>query len=375
MLKALLKSAARKAVCAPWRLLAGVGIDGVAPVPVQFVVEKANWSIRWDGIYITDGVNALRPNTAVVTDRPERAVRRIVHFGSQFMWSEWRRHLAPSNRYLVTYFHGKPEDGPVVARNLEDVLESLPQLEKVITAASITEQRLLGWGVPREKLIRIPIGVDTAHFRPPQPDERLELRRKFGIAKDQICIGSFQKDGVGWGDGLEPKLIKGPDLFLGVVGRLSRDFPIFVLLTGPARGYVKRGLERLGIPYLHRFLENYRELADYYRALDLYLVTSREEGGPKAIMESMASGVPILSTRVGMAPDIIENGINGWMAEMEDVDTLAEQAARVIVGPDYAENLVARARDDVAAYDWENIAAQHLNEAYASLLDERGKGP
>lgn len=373
MLKGGLKSIARRTACLSWRALEPLVAGRGTRAPVNFVVERSNWSIRWDGAYITEGVNRLRPGVAALTDRPERlAARRIVHFGSQYMWPLWGPHMSPTNRYLVTYFHGKPEDGPAAARNLEEVLRSLPRLDRVLTAATMTERRLLEWGVPREKLVRIPIGVDTALFTPAAPDERRELRARFGIPEDRVCIGSFQKDGVGWGGGMEPKLIKGPDVFLDVVHRLSREVPVFVLLSGPARGYVMRGLERMGIPYLHHFLEDYRQLADHYRALDLYLVTSREEGGPKAIMESMAAGVPIISTRVGMAPDLIVDGVNGWIADVDDVDALVEKALRTTLSPDLATSLKAQGRAGIGDYDWSVIATRHLDEVYAPLLDMMG---
>jgi len=273
------KSLVRHAQCFPPRLGASLGIYDPGTWPVNFIVEKANWSIHWDGRSITDQVNALAPATAQIYDEPRRLVNRVVHFGSQYMWASWGPHMSSSNRYAVTCFHGKPEDGPAAARNLEQVLQSLPRLDFVITAAKLMEQRLLAWGVPREKLVRIPIGVDTRAFRPATPSERQAFRQKLGIADDCFCVGSFQKDGLGWGDGLEPKLIKGPDIFLKTIDILRRERPVHVLLTGPARGYVKQGLERMGVPYTHNFLEHFSDLAQYYHALDVYLVTSREEGG------------------------------------------------------------------------------------------------
>jgi len=60
-----------------------------------------------------------------------------------------------------------------------------------------------------------------------------------------------------------------------------------------------------------------------YQALDLYIVTSRQEGGPKAILESMASGIPIVSTRVGQAADIIHHQQNGWMVDVGDVEAIS----------------------------------------------------
>lgn len=351
-------------------MLGGLGANMAKLAPVQFVVEKANWSIRWDGTYICQGVNAIRPGTAALTDHPERMAARIVHFGSQYMWPAWGPHMARSNRYIVTYFHGKPEDGPDAARGLEQILASVRRLERVITAASLTEERLLAWGVPRDKLVRIPIGVDLGLFRPSSPDEHRALRQQLGVPEGRICIGSFQKDGVGWGGGMEPKLIKGPDIFIDVVRNLSRHVPVFVLLTGPARGYVMQGLERIGVPYLHRFVEDYRDLAGFYRALDLYLVTSREEGGPKAITESMASGVPIVSTRVGMAQDVIIDGVNGWIAEVGDVDALVSKSLQTVDNPERSAALRRNGLSTVVNYDWQIIAKRHFDEAYRPLLED-----
>ena len=70
--------------------------------------------------------------------------------------------------------------------------------------------------------------------------------------RSAFVVGSFQKDGVGWEEGLEPKLIKGPDVLLAAVERLRQRVPeLWLLLTAPARGYVKEGLERIGVPYRH----------------------------------------------------------------------------------------------------------------------------
>ena len=146
------------------------------------------------------------------------------------------------------------------------------------------------------------------------------MRKKLGIPSTAHCIGSFQKDGIGWDEGMKSKWVKGPDTFLQVVQRLRRDHEICVLLTGPARGYVKSGLERIGVPYRHVWLKDYGEVAKHYWALDLYIIASRDEGGPLALLESMASKVPVVSTRVGMSVDLLVDGDNGLLSDVDDVD-------------------------------------------------------
>jgi glycosyltransferase involved in cell wall biosynthesis len=77
------------------------------------------------------------------------------------------------------------------------------------------------------------------------------------------------------------------------------------------------------VPYKHTYIKSYPDVAKLFQALDVYLVASRQEGGPKAILESMASGVPLVTTRVGQAMDMVKHGENGWMADVEDLESLA----------------------------------------------------
>ena len=131
---------------------------------------------------------------------------------------------------------------------------------------------------------------------------------------------------------------------------------------------MRSGLERLGIRYAYHYAPDRNELAKLYHPLDLYLVTSREEGGPMALMESMSSGVPVVSTRVGMAPDLIVDGVSGAFVDVGDVDGLAARAAELHALPDNAGALKAAARDAVMVADWSIVARRHLDEVWRPLL-------
>jgi len=365
-LRELFASSARCARCLGWQTAGRFGLRAAMP-EVAFVLERADWTLRWYGQYITNSVSAIHPGACGLVGDPARPLDRVVHFVSQHMWSNWGPFLSATNRYAVTFFHGKAEDGPDVARHIDRFLGLLPKAEKVITAASIMENRLIEWGVPREKLVRIPIGVDTGAFTFADDATRRSARKRLGVPDDRLCIGSFQKDGVGWGDGMEPKLIKGPDVFLDAVARIAKEKPVFVLLTGPARGYVKAGLDRLGIPFRHFYLDEYLRIIECYHALDLYLMTSREEGGPMSIMESMATGTPIVATRCGMAEDILVDGANGTLAPIGDAAAVAEQALGLVSDKNLLQTIRAQARKDVMPYDWSAVGRAHWEKIYAPL--------
>jgi glycosyltransferase involved in cell wall biosynthesis len=328
---------------------------------IFYVVERANWSIKHDGLSITKNLKF----TSSITTTHYGIRNSIVHYGSINTFIHEIKGLRiphKSNRVIVTWFHSAPNDS-----RIKYISEAIKYVDLWHTSCALTKKKLIQLGIPVNKIVQIPLGVNLNIFLPAKIKECLTLRKQFSIPDGKIVIGSYQKDGNGWEEGLEPKLVKGPDVFCDVVENLAKKKDIFVLLTGPARGYVKKRLEKAGIPYHHDFLNNPDEVASYYKVTDLYVVTSREEGGPKQILESMAGGVSVISTRVGMAPDVIIDGENGFIVEVEDAITLTQRAIQVLDNKNLRNNMIDEGLKTAQQYDWSIIAQQYEKNIYQIL--------
>ena len=120
----------------------------------------------------------------------------------------------------------------------------------------------------------------------------------------------------------------------------SRIPNLYVLLSGPSRGFIKKGLEELGISYKHVFYDDYKKVCELYWGINCYLVASRQEGGPKAVLESMASRVPLVSTRVGQAMDLVEDEKSGFLADSEDIEGLVDRVCYVYENPGKLDRLL-----------------------------------
>lgn len=289
-----------------------------------FVGEPASWVLSWE----IQEVQTIAHSLQVLTPNPRwmaSAEQQAVFYASQFslLRDDW---LTSSHRVAFTYFHGRPDTPGTqdFARCYARISQYHARISRIQVSHREMYDLMLSTGLDAAKVFWIPIGVNLSYFSPQSPESRQQIRAEYGLPETAFIVGSFQKDGIGWGDGLEPKLIKGPDILLKTLKILKSRIPeLFVLLTGPARGYVKAGLERSGIPYHHVYLRYYPELGRLFHALDAYVITSRQEGGPKAAFESMASGVPLITTRVGQAMDVVRHGHNGWMVDVEDAEGLA----------------------------------------------------
>jgi glycosyltransferase involved in cell wall biosynthesis len=328
---------------------------------VFYIVERANWSIKHDGLSI---IKNLKFASSITTTH--YGIRNsIVHYGSINTFIHEIKGLRiphKSNCVIVTWFHIAPNDS-----RIKYIRDAIKYVDLWHTSCKLTKKKLVQLAVPIDKIVQIPLGVNLNVFSPAKAKERLALKKQFAIPDGKIVIGSYQKDGNGWGEGLEPKMIKGPDIFCDVVENLAKKKDIFVLLTGPARGYVKKRLEKTGIPYHHDFLNNPDEVASYYKVTDLYVVTSREEGGPKQILESMASGVPVISTHVGVAPDVIIDSKNGFIVEVEDTKTLTQRAIQVLDNKKLRKNMIDEGLKTAQQYDWSIIAQQYEKNIYQVL--------
>ena len=286
--------------------------------------EKAEWVLDWEMRALADTCSRLGVKMADPIWKHASQPQSIFFSNHFFLLNvDWRK-LLPA-RIGFAYFHGLPNTGDKLFDNFYKLLgEHHEQFSRIQVSHVQMRDVTLGTGIDPSKVFLIPIGINVDFFPFRSAEQKQAMREELGIPRSAFVVGSFQKDGVGWEEGLEPKLIKGPDVFLSTIEKLKKDVgDLFVLLSGPSRGYVKRGLEKMQVPYKHMYIKSYPDVAKLFQTLDVYLVASRQEGGPKAILESMASGVPLVTTRVGQAMDMVKHGENGWMADVEDSESLA----------------------------------------------------
>lgn len=318
------------------------------------VGDRLGWSIDDDRARLVATARRLGydvGNNALLRFARRQAVFQHNHFNA--LQPRW---LDSSHRLGLSYFHGRPgTDGyPEFDRAHDELRRHASRIDRVQVTHEEMRRLVVDAGVPTERVFKIPIGIDLEHF--PLVPER---------SGSAFVIGSFLKDGVGMDDGFEPKLLKGPDTFMEVVSRLRDSIPdLSVLLTGPARGYVRCELDRLGISHRHVLASSRDELARAYGDADVCLVTSRQEGGPKAVLEAMASGVPLVTTRVGQAAELVVDGENGLLANVDDVEALVAAVERV--HDDQALRARLRTAGRVTA---EAHTEERLDPLWAELLE------
>jgi len=319
---------------------------------LSVVSDEAAWVLDEEAAAIVSLAHRLGLRAGLEHGLAARA-RQCRHYTSQFILLEDAA-FRTAHRISIDYLHGTPAGEPAFAELLEALKRRRDRLWRVRVSHAAMERLVLEAGLAAATVQRIPLGIEPSRFPEQTLESRKAARRELGLPEAAVVVGSFQKDGVGWGAGLEPKLIKGPDVFLGAVAELhSQASELWVLLTGPARGFVKSGLEALGIPHRHLTFDRAADVARCYQALDVYLVASREEGGPKAVLEAMASGVPLVTTRVGQAADLVQHGVNGFCVEVEDAAGLAHWAARALQDSALRAGVVAAGRETARANSYD----------------------
>jgi len=363
-------TALRRLVSAPSRLALAAYVPArTATWPESsrlFVLgDDIGWSIDDDRARLTATARRLGyevPPSSWAGFAKKQAVFHPSHFDAlRPRWTE------SSHRLGLSYFHGRPgTDGyPEFDQAFDLLRRHADRIERVQVTHAEMHELAIAAGVASNNVFRIPIGVEVERFPLGDATARAQARGSLGLPEAAFVVGSFVKDGVGLGEGSEPKLLKGPDILVATLDRLRNSIPeLFVLLTGLARGYVRRELERLGVPHHHVYLRSRDELARAYHALDVYLVTSRQEGGPKASLEAPAAGVPLVTTRVGQAQELLVDEVEALLTDVDDVEALSAAVQRVHDDAALVSRLRAAARAKAETY-----SDERLDTRWERLLD------
>lgn len=330
---------------------------------ILLVSDGAGWALDDVAHGVVDHLPPQRRAT-VLSWAPPWVAGRWVHFIDRYRAVEDRTaaHLARRNRVIVNWSHGglHPTDSADLQAVAGRMREVAAHVDRVQVWSSLYVPIVADLGVAPERIVLLPLGLRTRDF-PPNQGTTAEAKARLGLPPDSICVGSFQRDGED-----EPKLVKGPDVLVELASRLARRSDrVVVLLTGPARGWVRQELAARGIPVRYFGVVPEAGRVRYYHACDVYAITSREEGGPISLLEAMSAGIPVVSTRVGMPADVVRHGVNGALVDVEDVDGLEREAARILWEPGVTGAYAGAALRTVADYDWNALGPRYALELYS----------
>ena len=168
--------------------------------------------------------------------------------------------------------------------------------------------------------------------------------------------------------------IKKHDLFLEMAQRVCssrQDVLFFIVGDGELRDELESIVSALGLESAVRFLGWRQDLATIYAASDLFVLTSRNEGTPVALIEAMASGVPGISTDVGGVRDVITSPSVGSVVPFGDAEALAGSVLSLLAaGTAERRAMGMRARDVVCKRFTMDRLVEEIADLYGELIDE-----
>lgn len=220
-------------------------------------------------------------------------------------------------------------------------IRALARFDGVIAVSRPIHDRLAAAGVPQQRLTVIPNAL-----RGVAPVPRLAARSALGVSADAPLLG--------WVGRISAE--KGLDVLLAAIPSL-KDLPLAISVVGdgPLRESLQEEARRLGVADRFRWHGIVEGAARYSSAFDCFVLSSRTEGTPIALLEAMAAGVPVVATAVGGVPDVLREG-DGLLVPSGDPAALAAAIRVTLTDRNAAAQRAERARSrvsrDFAAAPW-----------------------
>jgi glycosyltransferase involved in cell wall biosynthesis len=210
--------------------------------------------------------------------------------------------------------------------------------------------------------VELPIGLDSDVFKPGPTG----VRNRLGWTKGEWVLGYVGRLAH----------IKGVDLLVEAFKQLCRSMPHARLLVvgggeeeRKLRSWLRHELAD-GIAHLEPDVPH-EYLAEWYRAMDLFVMPSRYENYSNALLEALSCGVPFLASDVG-GNRVLVDSKGGWLFSASSVDSLAQSLRSIARDPRLARNYGSLGREKVKqTYDW-NTTAMRLETIFRSCLSKAG---
>jgi glycosyltransferase involved in cell wall biosynthesis len=220
--------------------------------------------------------------------------------------------------------------------------------------------------VPEAKVHLIPNGIDIDSFGRTTKERRLEIRRKeFKAEEDVVCIGMV---GRLWRQ-------KNPECLLRaaihVLEQTDKKVKFFFIGDGELRTELVQEITRQGLGLKIQILGWRKDVPSLLSALDIFVLPSRWEGMPLAILEAMASSLPVVVSNISGNNDLVTEDVDGYLFESDNDVQLSERLLMLINDPDKRTRMAESCRQKVIEHYQLQNRIEKIQDLYQSLLKEK----
>ncbi len=143
--------------------------------------------------------------------------------------------------------------------------------------------------------------------------------------------------------------------------KIKKALPAKLLLVGdgPERPMAEELCRELGIGEDARFVGKQQDMEEIYAIADLFLLPSEYESFGLSALEAMAAGAPVVASHAGGIPEVITHGVNGFMSDIGDVESMSRFAIRLLSNSIMLDQFSSAARKQAEAFDIDNIVPQY----------------
>jgi N-acetyl-alpha-D-glucosaminyl L-malate synthase BshA len=154
-----------------------------------------------------------------------------------------------------------------------------------------------------------------------------------------------------------------------IFNEVKKEIPSKLLFVGdgPERGTAEELSRKLGICDDIRFVGKQEQMEDILAIADLFLLTSEYESFGLAALEAMASSVPVISTNAGGLPEIMIQGVTGYMGNVGDIETMSKQAIDILKNDERLQQFKVNAFEQAKAFDISSIVPMYV-KLYEEVL-------
>lgn len=295
--------------------------------------------------------------------RSERVDVIHAHQYGPFFYSALAR--LPSGRPPIVYMeHGfHHTDVPRASHKIVNRL-LLGSRDRVFAVGRDVRRLLIdNEGFPADRIEVVYNGIEASRFEGVRGDREV-VRREIGVGPADFVIAHVAR--------LSP--IKDHDTAIRSVAQVARSRPdvrLWIVGDGVQEGPIRELIRELGLESHVQMLGSRSDVPRLLGAVDLALLTSLSEGIPLALIEAMATGLPVVATRVGGMPEVVMEGVTGLLAPVGASDELAKAILDLAENPELRERMGTQARIRARDEFSEDRMVEGYRQAYCNAVVAR----